>query len=265
MAQTGSQWPILEEHDTDSICEKVSDALYRIDGQDVTLPVKVRKAANSFASFLVNAKAAQAWIAPSGLEVIEILPGKAIMQLVGVDYQENDLGDYNEAGISFYVREPGTKKGLPFFGALRSLMKGEATSYIHRLPVDQPFTMHAGRYIWGYPKWMSDIDIEHNDEYFSTRWSDQGKLVFSFRAKAGGKAEMKNQQQPSFGFRNGTLYKTVGVANGSGVKFALGGEAPTLGDHPIADELRKLGLPKKPLFSGSVAELVMDFEAPVVY
>lgn len=265
MSESQSQWPIFEEHDTNAICEKVSDDLYRIDGQDITLPVKVRKAASAFAAFLVNAKAAQDWIARSGLEVIEVLPGKAIMQLIGVDYQDNDLGDYNEAGVSFYVHEPGTRKGLPFFGALRAFLKGEASSYIHLLPVDQDFTMHAGRFIWGYPKWIADIDIEYNEKVFETRWNEGGQHVLSFRSKAGGTSEMKDQKQPSFGYRCGKLYKTVGVANGTGVKFSLGGEAPTLGDHPIAVELRKLGLPKKPLFSGSVADVVMDFERPVIY
>ena len=39
------------------------------------------------------------------------------MQMIGVDYQENDLGDYNEAGISFYVYEQGEKKRWPLFSA----------------------------------------------------------------------------------------------------------------------------------------------------
>ena len=175
------------------------------------------------------------------------------------------MGDYNEAGVSFYVYEPGVKKGLPFFGALRAFRKGEALSYIHLLPVDQPFTMHAGRFIWGYPKWVAQVEIDENDQYFETRFSDQGQHVFSFRTKTGGQSEMKDQKQPSLGYRDGTLYKTIGLANGAGVKFCLGGEAPVLGDHPIADELRKLGLPKKPIFSGSVASLVLDFGPAETY
>jgi hypothetical protein len=225
--------PIIESEDTNAICEKKSDTLYIIDGQEVTLPVKVKKAANAFATFLVDAKPAQEWIKDTGLEVIEIFPGKAIMQLVGVDYQENDLGDYNEAGVSFYVRPPGAKKGLPFLGAVRSFMKGEAISYIHLLPVDQPFTMHAGRYIWGYPKWVTQIDIEESNGFFETRFHDEGKHVFSFRCKTGGTRTMRNQAQPSFGYRRGKLYKTVGIANGKGVSFSLGGETPVLGDHPV--------------------------------
>ena len=34
--------------------------------------------------------------------------------------------------------------------------------YVHHLPVNQKFTLEAGRTIWGYPKFMADIDIvEH--------------------------------------------------------------------------------------------------------
>jgi len=251
--------------DTDAVCEKISEQCYLIDSVAINMPVKVREASNAFATFLVNATAAQAWINDTGLEVIEIFPGKAIMQLVGVDYKDNDLGDYNEAGVSFYVRKPGAARGLPVIGALRTFMKGEAVSYIHLLPVDQPFTMHAGRFIWGYPKWVAEIDIDENDRYFETRFSDQGQHVFTFRTKTGGQRALNNQKQPSYGYRGGKLYKTVGIANGEGAQFSLGGEVPVLGDHPIADELRKLGLPKKPIFSGSVARLVMDFESPEIY
>jgi hypothetical protein len=251
--------------DTDAVCKQKSELLYDINGHDIQLPVKVAKASNAFATFLVNARAAQAWIADSSLRVIEIFPNVAIMQMIGVDYQENDLGDYNEAGISFYVYEPGNKKRLPILGALNAFRRGEATSYIHELPVDQAFTMHAGRYIWGYPKWIAHIDIKQSETAFETTLEADGELVFSFRCKAGGKSTMENQKQPSFGVRNGKIYKTVGIANGSGVTFSLGGEAPRLGNHPIADRLRELGLPKKPVFSGSVATMNMAFDPPVVF
>ncbi len=229
------------------------------------MPVRVREASNAFAAFLINASAAQEWIEDSGLEVIEVFPGKAILQLIGVDYKDNDLGDYNEAGVSFYVHEPSTKNRLPFIGAARAFLKGEASSYLHLLPVNQAFTMHAGRFIWGYPKWVADIAIDENDTYYETTFSDQGRLVFTFRTKTGGNRQIKGQKQPSFGFRGGKLYKTMGVADGDGARFSPGGEAPILGSHPIADELRKLGLPKKPLFSGSISKLTMNFEPPVVY
>ena len=50
------------------------------------------------------------------------------------------------------VNPPGsTASGL---SALQS-----AAAYVHHLPVDQAFTLEAGRTIWGYPKGMADFTI----------------------------------------------------------------------------------------------------------
>jgi len=249
--------------DTDQICAKLDDSHYQIDGRDIHLPVVVRKARNAFATFVLPAKAAQAWIAKSGFEVVEVWPGKAIMQVVGVEYFDNDLGDYHEAGISFYVREPGAKRSLPLIGGLLDIVRGRAASYIHLLPVNQDFTKHAGRFIWGYPKWNTDVEISERDNKLVTRFSDQGQHVFTLRCELGGTTTVKDQKQLSVAVRKGIAYKTLGIANGSGARFGMGGELIELGDHPIADQLRKLGLPKRPLFSGTIADLHMEVGAPL--
>ena len=36
----------------------------------------------------------------------------------------------------------------------------------------------------------------------------------------------------------------------------------TLGDHPIADDLRSLGLPRKPLMTTWIGKMVMRFDPP---
>lgn len=248
---------------TDQICSKQSDDLYVIDGKEIPLPVVVKKARNAFATYIVDAKAAQAWIAESGFTVAEVWPGKAVMQVVGVEYFENDLGDYHEAGISFYVNDPGKKSRIPLIGGLIDIIRGRAASYLHLLPVNQDFTMHAGRFIWGYPKWNTDVAITEENNQLVTRFNDQGKHVFTLRAELGGKTAVNGQKQLSASARQGTAYKTVGIANGTGGKFGLGGAPLELGAHPIADELRKLGLPKKPIFSGTIANLHMAVGAPV--
>ncbi len=84
---------------------------------------------------------AQEWIAKSGFEVVEVWPGKAIMQVVGVEYFDNDLGDYHEAGFSFYVRQPGAKRGFPLFDGILDIIRGRAASYIHLLP-DYVLNLH---------------------------------------------------------------------------------------------------------------------------
>jgi hypothetical protein len=213
--------------------------------------------------FLVNAKVAQAMLEGSGFRVVEIFPGKAILQLLAVDYKNNDLGDYNEGAIIFPVLTPGEKKPFPFFGALKRMGNGTIGNFVYRMPVDQEFTTHAGRFIWGFPKWVSRIDIEFGPSIARGTFTDEDELVYSIEAKAGGNNTPKEQRVASLAIRDGKAWKTYGTNNSSGLTFSLGGEPPKIGDsHPLAKELRALGLPKKPMFTVSVKSTNMSFGNP---
>jgi hypothetical protein len=202
-------------------------------------------------------------LAGTGFRVVEVLPGKAILQLLAVDYKQNDLGDYNEGAILFPVLTPGEKKPFPLFGALKRLVQGDIGNFVYRMPVDQEFTTHAGRFIWGFPKWVSRIDIEFGPRVARGTFIDDDELVYSIEAKTGGDITPKEQRAASLALRDGKAWKTYGTNNSSGLTFALGGPAPGIGDnHPLAKELRALGLPKKPLFTVSVKHTHMTFGNP---
>ncbi len=253
----------LTECYTDQVCETIGADHYRIDGRAITLPVVVADASMMLNVFLVDAALAQSMIDGSGFRVIELFPGKAILQLLFVDYRNNDLGDYNEAAIMFPVLTPGEKKPFPFFGALKRMATGRAGNYVYRMPVDQAFTTHAGRYIWGFPKWLAKIDISFGDKRVEGQFFDEGELVFSLAAKAGGNTVVKQQRAASLAIRGGKAWKTYGSSTGSGLTFSLGGAIPGIGEtHPLAKELRSLGLPKKPLFTLSMKHTAMSFEGP---
>lgn len=251
------------ERYTNQVCEKVDADHYVIDGKAITLPVIVADAAMLMNAFLVDANVAQDMLKDSGFRVIELFPGKAILQLLFVDYRKNELGDYNEGAIIFPVLTPGETKPFPFFGTLSRMATGRVGNFVYRMPVDQEFTTHAGRFIWGFPKWMARIDIEFGATRASGSFFDEGELVYSFAAKTGGKAIAKEQRAASLAIRDGKAWKTWGTNTGSGLTFSLGGESPTIGDsHPLALELRALGLPKKPLFTVSIRNTAMAFSAP---
>ena len=52
---------------------------------------------------------------------------------------------------------------------------------------------------------------------------------------------------------------TAAQMAGEGVKAAFRGGRIELGDHPIADELRSLGLPKRPLVAGAIERFTGSF------
>jgi hypothetical protein len=251
------------ERKTNDVCEKLGERRYVIDGREITFPVRVNRAAMLVNAFVVDSHVAQGMIEGSGYRVAELLPGKTTLQLALIDYRENDLGDYNEAAINFPVLAPGEKKPFPFFGTLAGMARSSLSNYVYRMPVDQEFTTHAGRFIWGFPKWVARIDIEFGPDRASGRFIDEGEPVFSIGAKAGGSREQKEQRMSTLAVRDGRAWKTYGTSTGTGLTFGLGGELPTIGEkHPLAKELRALGLPKKPLFSMSMTEARMRFEPP---
>ncbi|MGB1907206.1 MAG: acetoacetate decarboxylase family protein [Spongiibacter sp.] len=255
--------PVDGNQATDTVCRKIDDRHYRINGQDITLPVTVGDAAMLMNLFTVDSKAAQALIADTGFKVVELWPGKALLQLLAVDYRQNDLGDYNEAAIVFPATTPGERSPLPLVGALPRILRGQLGNYVYRMPVNQGFTTHAGRYIWGFPKWQCDVDVQFGKADATARFSDENMTVFELHARCGGKASAKAQQAPSLAIRNQRAWKTVGTTEGEGLTFRLGGKAPVIGNsHPLALALRALGLPKKPLCTIAIRQARMSFEGP---
>jgi hypothetical protein len=61
----------------------------------------------------------------------------------------------------------------------------------------------------------------------------------------------------------GVLHKTIFASGAEDVGFSFGGARLELGDHPIAAELRSLGLPKRALLAMWMGRMYGRFEAPV--
>src|SRR4029453_8342472 len=109
-------------------------------GREVTLPVVVRDASSSAATYLVETTAARALLPGSELDVVEVFPGKALFSIACIDYLDNDLGDYNEVCLALFVRERGDQPLVPYLGTVVDFFTNNLATYILHLPVDQSFT-----------------------------------------------------------------------------------------------------------------------------
>ena len=94
-----------------------------IQGREVRLPVVVRDACSGAATYVVAADAARRLI-PDALELAQPWPGRALCSIAAIQYRDNDLGDYNEVSIAFFVRERGSARGLPYVGTIADVMRG---------------------------------------------------------------------------------------------------------------------------------------------
>ena len=145
---------------------------YKIQGRTITLPAVVRDAASGSVMYLVDRDAARKRI-PAEFEAVEAAPGKTQLALVIVDYRDNDLGDYHEVGIIFFVRPA-------------SQPDAEVGSFIYKLPVNQSFTRDAGYQIWGFPKTVEEIDFQYAEDSATCRLDMAGRHVFSLTVPRGG-------------------------------------------------------------------------------
>lgn len=235
---------------------------YTIEGQSVELPVVVRDASSAAATYLVSARAARRLLPGDAIDVVELLPGRALMSLAAIDYRDNDLGDYNEISIAFFVRERSAPRGLPYLGNLLDLTRQRLGTYIHRLPVTQSFTCEAGCRIWGFPKTVDEIELGGEGRRFVCTWRKGGRHVLTFSTTRGGTRELPERSMLTYSFIHGVAHRTPFVSGAEQVGVRLGGAELRLGDHPIADELRELGLPKAALLCTWMGRMRGRFEAP---
>lgn len=226
---------------------------YTIQGRAVSIPVEVRDARSWFATFAVPFDAAQALIEHSGLVPASPLPGRALCSLAFVDYLDGDLDPYHEVAVAILVREPGAASRKP------------AGAFIHQLPVDQTFTCEAGRTIWGFPKFIAEIDITVGARgAASATLTHEGEGVLGLRIGSGLPMPSRGTALDAFSYRDGVLRRTRWSLHGSGSRARPGGASVVLGDHPIAKELRGLGFPRHALMSGSLTNVRMEFAAAEV-
>lgn len=228
-----------------------------IQDRKVTMPVRIRDATVASAMFAVPAAAAQAVIGYSGLEAARprLLPGRAICSLAFIGYVDGDLGAYHEFAVAFLVRPPGPpgeRAGRRRVGA-----------FIHWLPVDQTFTLEAGRSIWGFPKELADIPIHLESRIKRGAVRVGGRTVIELAVRPGPPvpAALRAAEVDAYSCLDGVTRRTPWTLTPTGVRIRPGGATVRLGDHPVADQLRRLGLDgARALGTGVVGRVVMSFE-----
>lgn len=227
---------------------------YEIQGRTVELPVVVRRARAGVAFFDVDAGAAQRFLPGGAFEVVETEPGRAQLLVALIDYEDNDLGDYLEVGLTLFVRPAGREPG-----------DGSEGTFIVHLPVDQSFTCEAGCTIWGFPKTVEEITAVH--EAASSTWTlmMDGQLVLRLTVPRGGRDDMPDVEIQTYTYKDGVPHATPFSQGGSGSQTLLGpdGVSLELGDHPIAKELAAMGLPGPAVMSTWTEEMHGTFQAAV--
>lgn len=205
-----------------------------VQGREITFPMEVMELRAATLLWSVPADAAAALLPGDAFEVVEVAPGTAQLVLAAVDYVQNPWGDYDELNLGFLARPAGAAADV-------------IGSFVYRMPVNQAFTCEAGNRVMGFPKTVEDLTVAYTERTASFRLAMDGHHVLTLtlpRAEPTGPAE--RVEAVSYSYLDGVPYGTdLSMDMGTGFIDAAD-VVLELGDSPVADELRSLGLPCPP-------------------
>src|SRR5690349_7266927 len=124
------------------MAERVGDGVWTIQGEKVTLPVRITSARLTAAVFTTPREQARSVLGDAPLRPFSLF-GRALSMIMCIHYDEFALKSYDEVGVGLLVRGPSGPPGL----------------HLVDLPVTGAFTREAGQDFWALPKWLMDADL----------------------------------------------------------------------------------------------------------
>jgi hypothetical protein len=112
--------------------------------------------------------------------------------------------------------------------------------YIHRMPVTTEQARDLGIALWGTPKTLADITFTDTDRERSCRVRADGREVLTLTVE---KLPVRQRREAfcMYTYQDGELLRWAFETQGEyGSASLRGGASLALGDHPIAEELRRL-------------------------
>ncbi len=236
--------------------------VYEVNGRKVRLPLFIRQGRGFAASYTVPSRRVREIVAPTGLQVVDVYPGHTMCTLAAVSFEESDLGAYIEFVVAFAVREEGPWT-LPLVGMALDYYRGRIGMYLHHMSVSDAFVTDVGKSVWGFPVSHMDVRIAHSDGKHICRVHDGDSQVLTFSVRNNPRWAVGAREMNTYAFRNGERYRAPWVVDAQKVGARNGGAELELGQHPFADELRELGLPKRALMSATVGAFSAQLAAPL--
>jgi hypothetical protein len=205
------------------------------------LPIVYEDASLLTAMWRVDPERARSLLPPE-IEPWPIL-GKALAMLCIFEYRRTSIGPYGEIGLGVLSRRKGTKPSLT--RVLRDLRSDEEQAlYVVNLPVTTEGARAAGVEIWGYPKYVQEIETRF------TRDSVTATLAGEFTLTMGRGRAVRTRGLPFVTYSKNAEQRLVRTivevdhdvrwGGASTIDLRILGKAD--GDGPTARSIRTLGI-----------------------
>lgn len=183
--------------------------------------------------------------------------GTATCAIAFYEYRDTSVGIYNEVGLaipSIRAGEPAPRIGI--LDLFRDPRRRTIAFYIADLPVTTPLAHAAGREIWGYPKFVTQIPFSLSARHFDGAVLDPDgrREIVRLHGDLGRGVPVPPLSVATYTFLDGALIKTPIDVRGAFHIHGRGTLRLDVGDsdHEMARHLRLLGLAgATPAFAGA--------------
>lgn len=177
----------------------------------------------------------------SKLVPAEMLPGRGLLGFMAADYRDTSIGPYREFIIMVPARyQP--RRNTPLLPVLRMSASLSFEVFIWQLPLTSEVGLHAGIDIWGFPKFLADIDFSESDEAVTCALSEEGERILTLEVDKNPARTKTYFDYTIYSVKDGELLRTRvdGISGGLGRSFRPGRARLEVGEHPLSRRLREI-------------------------
>lgn len=207
---------------------------------------------------------------PRELAPLEIAPGLGLVSVMLFCYDVCDIDSYNEAAVGVAVRP--ARHGR--FGAIdlaTALVNDDLHSYVLSLPVNTEIAQVRGHDGYGFPKWVTEVDVDINGDRVTGRVAnDAGETDLALSASSPHQTTRRSGEMvstlTSYTSINGAWHCTLSQTNAliaGGASFPRGVDL-RLGQGRMSEDLRSLE-PIRTIRLDVVTEGQLALHMPVPY
>ncbi|HTY21433.1 MAG TPA: acetoacetate decarboxylase family protein, partial [Geobacteraceae bacterium] len=183
------------------------------------------------------------------LHPVRLPGGRAIAGIFAMNYHETTVGPYGELAVAVpVVHAP--KAPLPLIPLIMEAGYPGFGLLILHLPVTTLGARDGGRGAWGFTKFTSDMVFTLTPEFMECRLSEKGRYILTLRVARQGVALRDRKPLVTYTVKEKRLIRTTIPQKGT-QRLALRPRDSflELGDHPVAESIRRLGLSDRPFIS----------------
>jgi hypothetical protein len=212
----------------------------RISVGELELPIQYLDIEAMLSYFPVATPAIAGMLPKAGLQPVQIRPGVALLGITAAEYKKSSIGAYSEVAIVVpCLRQP--RFNIPLLPLWFPRWFPSLAGYILKMPVSTEFACIAGKEIWGYPKFLADIDFEEQESHRICTLSHEGSLVLRYSVRKPTVPRYAQRSYATYSSMGQALLQSRVVTQGLlGVSKKAESAELQFGRHPLALQLSEL-------------------------